>query len=111
MSVLTDTLHQVFPGIKVWAECDEVTKIRKQAAWIANQKPNNDTVTCRDDVGNVLGINHFSIADAILQDDHDMTPAYQVFVADHAATGWAQADSDDPEKARYFFLLSYPCCL
>ncbi|MFK7943567.1 MAG: alpha-galactosidase [Paracoccaceae bacterium] len=102
MSVLTDTIYQVFPTVKAWGECHEVTKIRTQVAWIANQAAGYDVFDHRDVLVNVLGINHFTFVDAIFLDDHDMLPAYKRFVADHAATGWAQSETRDPEKARYF---------
>lgn len=102
MSVLTDTLYQVFPEIKAWGECHEVTKIRTQVAWIANQKAGADIHTHRDVVVNVLGINHFTFVDAITLNDHEMMPEYRRFVAEHSEKGWAQAESKNPEKQRYF---------
>ncbi|HEY4201715.1 MAG TPA: alpha-galactosidase, partial [Devosiaceae bacterium] len=33
MSVLTGTLYAVFPGIRAWGECHEVTKLRRLVAW------------------------------------------------------------------------------
>ncbi len=102
MSVLTDTLYQVFPGIKAWGECHEVTKIRTQVAWIANLKAGENKYTHRDVVVNVLGINHFTFVDAIELNDQDMMPDYRQFVSDHRAVGWPQSESKDPEKAKYF---------
>lgn len=102
MSVLTDTLYQVFPKINAWGECHEVTKIRKQVAWIANQTSSETNFTYRDVTVNVLGINHFTFVDAIQLDGRDMMPDYRRFIATHSEKGWPQAESDDPEKARYF---------
>ena len=34
MSVLTGTLYSVFPDIRAWGECHEVTKLRGIVAWI-----------------------------------------------------------------------------
>ena len=102
MSVLTDTLYRVFPGIKAWGECHEVTKIRKQVAWIANRVAGSKDYSHRDVVVNVLGINHFTFVDAISLNDQDMMPAYRAFVEEHASTGWAQDVTDDPEHSKYF---------
>ena len=102
MSVLTGTLYKVFPGIKAWGECHEVTKLRSQAAWIANGQSGSETFTHRDISVNVLGINHFTFVDAISLNDRDLMPDYRRFVDEHRAQGWPQSESTDPEKIRYF---------
>lgn len=102
MSVLTGTLFKVFPDIRAWGECHEVTKIRKQVAWIANQEAGNDQYTHLDVQANVLGINHFTFVDNLHLDGRDMMPAYADFVAAHKDVGWTQSEASDPEKARYF---------
>ena len=102
MSVLVGALYSVFPGIKAWGACHEVTKIRQQVAWIANQRSDGAQFTHRDVAVNVLGINHFTFVDQISLDGQDMMPAYRAFVGVHAEGGWPQSEGSDPEKARYF---------
>ena len=103
MSVLTGALYQAFPQIKCWGECHEVTKLRKQVAWIANQKTGSDRWTHRDVRVNVLGINHFTFVDQIALDGRDMLPAYRKFAQAHANSGWvAQEPDPNDEFERYF---------
>ncbi len=103
MSVLTGVLYATFPGIKAWGECHEVTKIRRQVAWIANQQDPEAQYEHRDVEVNVLGINHFTFVDRIHLGGRDMMPDYLEFVGQHAATGWAQTEpGKDDEHARYF---------
>lgn len=102
MSALVDTLYRVFPQIKAWGECHEVTKIRKQVAWIANQAEGGPRYSFRDVDVNVLGINHFTFVDRISLGGKDMMPGYRKFADEHGETGWAQSESSDPEKSRYF---------
>ena len=103
MSVLTGALFATFPEIKAWGECHEVTKIRKQVAWIANRYAGRPIHTHRDVQVNVLGINHFTFVDRISLNGQDMLPDYLEFVADHATDGWAQAEPGQSEEhAQYF---------
>lgn len=114
MSVLTGTLFDVFPGIRAWGECHEVTKIRRQVAWIANSEAGATEVTHRDVEVNVLGINHFTFVDRIALFGRDMMPAYRAFIARHDHTGFEQTEpGKDPEHARYFGsrnLVSFDLC-
>lgn len=103
MSVLTGALYRAFPDIRCWGECHEVTKIRKQVAWIANQKAGTARYTHRDVEVNVLGINHFTFVDRMALDGRDMLPDYAEFARTHARGGWVAAEPDpDNEFARYF---------
>ncbi|QHQ34343.1 alpha-galactosidase [Algicella marina] len=103
MSVLTGALHAAYPGIRCWGECHEVTKLRKQVAWIANQRDGHAAWSHRDVEVNVLGINHFTFVDRIALAGQDMMPAYRAFASAHSNSGW-RAQEPDPadEKARYF---------
>lgn len=103
MSVLTGTLHRVFPGIRAWGECHEVTKIRRQVAWIANKEAGEDVYSNHDVEVNVLGINHFTFVDRIALAGRDMMPAYRDFVKAQSETGWSQTEpGKDAEHAQYF---------
>ncbi|RYH03507.1 alpha-galactosidase [Salipiger sp. IMCC34102] len=103
MSVLTGALHAAFPGIRAWGECHEVTKLRKQVAWIANRAAGENVASHRNVSVNVLGINHFTFVDRIALDGKDMMPAYRAFVEEFRETGWAATPSDPAdEHARYF---------
>lgn len=103
MSVLTGALFAAFPGIRAWGECHEVTKLRKQVAWIANREAGAEVATHRDVSVNVLGINHFTFVDRIALNGRDMMPAYRAFVDEFADAGWSAAQQDpDDEHARYF---------
>ena len=103
MSVLTGALFAAYPGIQAWGECHEVTKIRRQVAWIANRAAGDDIHDHRDVDVNVLGINHFTFVDWISLAGRDMMPAYRAFIEEHRQTGWAQTEPGrDREHARYF---------
>lgn len=102
MSALTGTLFKVFPTIKAWGECHEVTKIRTQVAWIANQKAGGVGYTHRDVQANVLGINHFTFVDALVLDGVDMMPAYKAFAETFKDSGWDKSEQFEGEKAQYF---------
>ncbi|NDR55728.1 family 4 glycosyl hydrolase [Aliiruegeria sabulilitoris] len=103
MSVLTGTLHAVFPGIRAWGECHEVTKIRRQIAHIANEQTGEERYSHRDVHVDVLGINHFTFVNRISLDGRDMMPAYEEFVGAHMQSGWAQTEPGrDAEHATYF---------
>lgn len=103
MSVLTDALYRAHPGIRAWGECHEVTKLRRQVAWIANQKASAPEVGFRDVQVDVIGINHFTFVTGIHLDGQDMMADWAAFAEGHAALGW-QAVVPDPEDehARYF---------
>ena len=103
MSVLTGALYHAFPDIKCWGECHEVTKLRKQVAWIANQSEGRDRWTHRDVQVNVLGINHFTFVDQIALNGQDMLPAYQDFARRHINSGWVETEPHpDDEHESYF---------
>lgn len=103
MSVLTGALYRAFPEIKCWGECHEVTKLRKQVAWIANRETGGAPWTHRDVEVNVLGINHFTFVDRIALNGQDMMPAYRAFAEAYGQDGWIAAEPDpDDEFARYF---------
>lgn len=104
MSVLTGALFEIFPEIKAWGECHEVTKIRKQVAWLANEdRDENSAYTFRDVSVNVLGINHFTFVDRITLDGRDMMPAYRSFAQAHRAAGWPQSEANESDEHRRFF--------
>lgn len=104
MSVLTGALFSVFPEIKAWGECHEVTKIRKQVAWIASQdRRDHDAYTFRDVSVNVLGINHFTFVDRIALEGRDMMSAYRAFAAAHRTEGWAQSEANESGEHRQYF--------
>ncbi|MBE3638198.1 family 4 glycosyl hydrolase [Mangrovicoccus algicola] len=103
MSVLTGALYRGFPQIRAWGECHEVTKLRKQVAWIANRAAGAPRHSHRDVEVNVLGINHFTFVDRIAVAGRDMLPAYRDFAAAHGGTGWVEAEPDPAdEHERYF---------
>ncbi|SFR19621.1 alpha-galactosidase [Poseidonocella sedimentorum] len=103
MSVLTGALYAAHPEIRAWGECHEVTKIRKQVAWIANREAGDDRYSHRDVAVNVLGINHFTFVDRITLEGRDMMPAYRAFAEAHAESGWSQSEPGaDAEHERYF---------
>jgi len=103
MSVLTGALFAAFPGIRAWGECHEVTKLRKQVAWIANRAAGAEVATHRDVAVNVMGVNHFTFVDRISLGGRDMMPAYRAFVEEFAEAGWtAQPVDPEDEHARYF---------
>lgn len=103
MSVLTGALYRAFPGIRCWGECHEVTKLRKQVAWIANRDAGADRWTHRDVEVNVLGINHFTFVDRIALAGQDMLPAYRAFAGEFAQQGWVETEPDpQDEHARCF---------
>ncbi len=103
MSVLTDALHRAHLGIRAWGECHEVTKLRRQVAWIANRQAGAEAHGFRDVEVDVVGINHFTFATGIRLDGRDMMAHWAEFARAHADRGWHEAipDSDD-EHARYF---------
>ena len=76
MSVLTGTLYKVFPEIRAWGECHEVTKLRHIIAWLANRKAGRIAYTISDVEVNVLGINHFTFVDRAVVCGVDMMPDY-----------------------------------
>lgn len=103
MSALTGALYAAFPNIRAWGECHEVTKIRRQVAWIANEEAGEERDTHRDVEVNVLGINHFTFVDRMALRGRDMRPAYEAFVRDHAQSGSYQSEpGKDAEHALYF---------
>lgn len=103
MSVLTGALYKAHPQIKCWGECHEVTKLRKQVTWIANQHSKGEKYSFRDVKANVLGINHFTFVDKISLGGKNMLPAYKAFATAHGNSGWV-AKKPDPndEFAKYF---------
>lgn len=103
MSVLTDALYRAHPGIRAWGECHEVTKLRRQVAWIGNQKAGRSVYGYRDVEVDVVGINHFTFGTGIRLAGQDMMADWATFAEDHAKRGWHEIvpDSDD-EHARYF---------
>lgn len=103
MSVLTGSLFRAHPEIKCWGECHEVTKLRKQVAWIANNGLDTPKWSFRDVNVNVLGINHFTFVDKISLGGKDMLPAYRDFATSHGNSGWV-AEKPDPndEFAKFF---------
>jgi alpha-galactosidase/6-phospho-beta-glucosidase family protein len=102
MSVLTGTLYAVFPGIRAWGECHEVTKLRRLVAWVANHRTSSDRFTPEDVDINVLGINHFTFADRAFVGGRDWLPDYIAFAREHAA-GWRATPLDPAnEEQRYF---------
>jgi len=103
LSVLTGALYAAFPSIKAWGECHEVTKIKRQVAWIANQSNNEPAFTHRDVEVNVLGINHLTFVDKIFVDGKDHCGNYKNFVQSHKESGWYQTEpKNNDEHARYF---------
>jgi alpha-galactosidase len=103
MSVLTGTLYAVFPEIRAWGECHEVTKLRHIIAWLANQKGKGKAVGFRDVQMNVLGINHFTFVDRATVDGEDFLPEYLAFAASHMEKGWREVPLDPAnEYHRYF---------
>ncbi|MFK7854899.1 MAG: alpha-glucosidase/alpha-galactosidase [Granulosicoccus sp.] len=104
LSVLTGALYAAFPGIKAWGECHEVTKIKRQVAWLANQQKSEQCAyTHRDVQVNVLGINHFTFVDEISLADNDLWDEYKSFAQDHITSGWYQTEPEkDNEHARFF---------
>lgn len=102
MSVLTGALYRAFPGIKCWGECHEVTKLRKQVAWLANRSAGEALYTHRDVEVNVLGINHFTFVDRIALAGQDMLPAYRAFAEEFQA-GWVAHEPDPEDRwAQYY---------
>lgn len=103
MSALTGALYSVFPGIRAWGECHEVTKLREIAAWLGNRTHPGAQFTYRDVQVNVLGINHFTFVDAISLRGADLLPAYSAHATTHGASGWrASSINPDDEKQGYF---------
>lgn len=103
MPVLTGTLYKVFPGIRAWGECHEVTKLREIAAWLGNRDQPGAGYTHRDVQVNVLGINHFTFVDAISLGGRDLIPAYRAHATTHAATGWREIPIDPDDEKQGFF--------
>lgn len=103
MSVLTDALFRAHPGIRAWGECHEVTKLRRQVAWIANQCDSAARYDFRDVEVDVIGINHFTFVNGIRLDGQDMMADWSNFARDHADRGWYEVEPGrDDEHARYF---------
>jgi len=103
MSVLTGTLHAVFPEIRAWGECHEVTKLRHIVAWLANREEGADRYGFRDVEINVLGINHFTFVDRAFVGDRDWLPSYLAFARAHRESGWRPTPLDPTdEEQRYF---------
>ncbi len=103
MSVLTGALFAEFPEIRAWGECHEVTKIRRQVAWIANREVGQVIYDHRNVDVSVLGINHFTFVDRITLGGRNMMVPYRAFVAEHASTGWDQSEpGKDAEHKQYF---------
>ncbi|KJZ21225.1 family 4 glycosyl hydrolase [Loktanella sp. S4079] len=103
MSVLTGALYRAFPEIKCWGECHEVTKLRKQVAWIANQREGRTRWSHRDVQVNVLGINHFTFVDQIALNGDDMLPAYQDFAKRHINSGWVETEPHPDDEHEWYF--------
>ncbi|MBR9762156.1 MAG: alpha-galactosidase [Rhodobacteraceae bacterium] len=102
MSVLTGALYRAFPGIRCWGECHEVTKLRKQVAWLANRAAGEALYSHRDVEVNVLGINHFTFVDRIALKGQDMLPAYRAF-AEEFSGGWVAKEPDPFDRwAQYY---------
>ncbi|TRW94211.1 alpha-galactosidase [Paracoccus sp. M683] len=104
MSVLTGAMYRAFPEIRLWGECHEVTKLRHQVAWIANQQAGKAQYSHRDVMVNVLGINHFTFVDAIGLDGRDMLPAYRAFAQAHAEAGWSPRPKDPGSEHDTWFM-------
>ncbi|MGB0661934.1 MAG: alpha-galactosidase [Mangrovicoccus sp.] len=103
MSVLTGALFRAFPGIKAWGECHEVTKLRKQVAWIANREAGEPLWTHRDVQVSVTGINHFTFVNQISLAGRDMLPAYAAFAEEFREKGWIEIEpAPADEHERYF---------
>lgn len=104
MSVLTGAMYQAFPAIRLWGECHEVTKLRHQVAWIANQEAGAARYSHRDVEVNVLGINHFTFVDAIGLEGRDMLPAYRAFAGQHGNSGWSPREIDPTDEHDLYFM-------
>ena len=103
MSVLTGTLYAVFPEIRAWGECHEVTKLRHLVAWLANQGEETPRYRHSDVQINVLGINHFTFADSAFVGGRDWLSDYIEFAKKHRAAGWRPTPLDpNSEHDRYF---------
>lgn len=104
MSVLTGAMVRAYPGIRLWGECHEVTKLRHQVAWIANREAGETRYSHRDVMVNVLGINHFTFVDAIGLDGRDMLPAYRAFAEAHGNSGWSERPKDPNDEHDTYFM-------
>jgi alpha-galactosidase len=104
MSVLTGAMYRTFPEIRLWGECHEVTKLRHQVAWIANQEAGEPRYSHRDVRVNVLGLNHFTFVDAIGLDGRDMLPAYRAFADQFGNSGWAIRDKVPGDEHDTYFM-------
>jgi len=103
MSVLTDALYRAHPQISAWGECHEVTKLRRQVAWIANEAAGAPRHGFRDVEVDVLGINHFTFVTGIRLDGRDMMADWAGFARAHAQDGWHEVEpGKDDDHARYF---------
>lgn len=104
MTVLTGAMYRAFPEIRLWGECHEVTKLRHQVAWIANREAGEDRYSHRDVMVNVLGINHFTFADAIGLAGRDMLPAYHAFAEANRDSGWAARERNPGDEHDTYFM-------
>lgn len=103
MAVLTGTLFAVFPEIRAWGQCHEVTKLRHIVAWLANRKAGREVYGYADVAVNVLGINHFTFVDHAVVGGEDLLPDYLAFAAEMAESGWRATPIQKNDEFAYYF--------
>ncbi len=103
MSVLTGTLYAVYPEIRAWGECHEVTSFRNFVAAVANAVEPGAAYSVDEVEVNVMGINHFTFVDRIRVREHDWLAPFMEFAEAHRAEGWRKTPMDRNNEQQRFF--------
>ena len=94
MSLCVQTLYHVFPGIKAFGCCHEVSGTQKLLAAVVSEMLGVPEPERRDIHVNVLGINHFTWFDQASWEGVDLFPLYREFVDKHYDEGVEAADNN-----------------
>lgn len=103
MSICTQTLYEVFPGIKAFGCCHEVFNIQKILMNIIIRKGlvKAEDIKREDIIVNVVGINHFTFFDRASWRGIDLFPLWDEFVKEYSESGFPNPLENDPDKGSF----------
>lgn len=101
MSMCTDTLYRVFPGIKAFGCCHEVFGTQKLLVSMLDELCGYHGVKRQDIRVNVKGINHFTWLDKASYKGVDLFPLYREFAQKHYA-GIDNHDFGEDDSCRMY---------
>ena len=110
MSVCTNTLYKVFPGIKAIGCCHEVFHAQEVLAkMLESERGFNSKEIKRDEIAvNVIGVNHFTWITQASYKNIDLMPIFKEFAEKYAESGFA-LNEGDKDKTNYFRNMNKVC--